>query len=714
MQASLTKILFSAALIAAFSNVASAQETAANVYHVDAIRGDDQSGDGSAVGPWKTFGRVRPLLKGGDSVVLYDGQYGEIRERLTAGDAIFSKWVTVKAAAGTKPEIERVVVSGPKGPQDQTGGFDVYLRLEGLTIPDGVQIDGGKHWALVDCRVERRGPWTGSVENIEKTAVSFRCGADVLVQGCEITRTGTGIAGRGHEVRILRNHIHGGTHDGIRVTGFWNSLIEGNRIHDFDDGVTDAETTDRGRWSRHCDLIHIFIPGPGLPGWQNHNVVFRNNVLYDTEAQIVQFNNYYKSSIRNEQIVFENNVFGPSHANLFNNADPCDGLIFRHNTIVVLPDPREYHRWKLDNYSVRISGKSSDVQVYNNILGRVGWDRNFGGSTKLFDWNLIQLPGNPKGVGEARACGRFTLTDVAPQFVDPTAFDGRLRPDSPAINAGTKRFAPTPLFEFDREAIQRDARPDLGAWELPGQTPAAEQAPPAQQDKKMVFVEDFEDGHYGDVDPWLDRTGQKGLSWRQDEDSPFRYYVTNAKEILDRNMLCTPVGEQDKQRVAWLLSRQGADWRDYDLKFDAFNAYLPEGSGPVLLAQDEQNAYWLDIARDAGRLIRLMIDDGKPTVTELAADPAMRLPHRGKRTYLMSVRHEPEGIAIRVDAGADGVVDLTHTDRDPRARAIFSTGGIGFHDDTPQVHIGVRYDNIHVTVHDFAQTAGGTELKADR
>jgi len=705
MQTSLIKTLFSLAFGVALLNVVSAQEAATRVYHVDAIRGDDQSGDGSATGPWKTFARIRLLLKGGDRVVLYDGRYGEIRERPGAGNAVFSKWVTIQAAVGSKPEIERVVINGPKGPQDQTGGFDVYLRLEGLTIPDGVQIDGGKHWALVDCHVERHGPWTGSVENIEKTAVSFRCGTDILIQDCEITRTGTGIGGRGHDVRILRNHIHGGTHDGIRVTGFWNSLIEGNRIHNFDDGVTDAETADRGRWSRHCDLIHIFIPGPGLPGWQNHNVVFRNNVLYDTEAQIVQFNNYYKSSVRNEQIIFENNVFGPSHANLFNNADPCDGLIFRHNTIVVLPEPREYHRWRLDNYSVRISGRSTDVQVYNNILGRIGWDRSAGGNTRLFDWNLIQIPGTPSGVGETRAYGRFTLTGVAPQFVDPAAFDGRLRPDSPAVHAGTKHFAPTPLFDVDREGTRRDARPDLGAWELPGQTPAAEPTPPSQGDKKTVFIDDFEDGHYGDVDPWLDDKGQQGLSWRQDESSPFRFYVTNAKEVLNRNMLCTPVGQQGKQRVAWLFSRQGADWQDYDLDFDAFSAYLPAGGGPVLLAQDEQNVYWLDIARDSGTLIRMMTDDnGKPTVTELAAAPAIRLPHRGKRTYSVSVRQEPEGITFRVDADADGNVDLTHTDRDVRARAVFTAGGIGFHDDTSQVHIGVRYDNVQVTVHKFAPT----------
>lgn len=696
------RVPFLMILVPVLDVLAVAGEPAVLICHVDAVRGDDESGDGSAGAPLKTVGHALSLLSGGETVVLHEGEYGELNARANAEGVIFSKWVTIKAADGAKPKVERVFVSGPKGPQDQTGGFDVYLRLEGLTIVDGVQIDGGRHWALVGCRIERRGPWTGSVENIEKTAVSFRCGTDILIQDCEITRTGTGIAGRGHDVRVLRNHIHGGNHDGIRVTGFWDSLIEGNHIHDFDDGVTDAETADKGGWSRHCDLIHIFVPGPGLPGWQNHNVVFRNNVLYDTEAQSVQFNNYYKSTVRNEKIVFENNVFGPSHANLFNNADPCDGLIFRHNTVVVLPEPREYHRWRLNNYSVRISGRSTEVQVYNNILGRVGWDRREGGNTTLFDWNLIQLPGTPTGVGGARAFGRFTLIGGDPQFVDPQAFDGRLKPDSPAIHAGTLRYAPTPLFDQDLEGTPRDVRPDLGAWESPGQRPVAEPARVAHAGQKTVFVDDFEDGHYGDVDPWLDGPDRQGLSWRQSETSPFRFYVTNSQDALDRNQLCTPVGQQDKRRTAWLLSEQGGNWRDYDLRFDAFNAYLPTGGGPLLLVQDQQNAYWLDIARDAGKLMRLMTDEqGKPTSEQLAESPAVRLPHRGRQMYLVSVRHKTDGIEFLVDVDADGSAELTHADTSARARTIFSAGGVGFHDDTDQIHLGIRYDNVRVDVREF-------------
>lgn len=669
----------------------------AATYHVDAIGGDDALGNASAASPWRTLARVRPLLRGGDTVILYDGDYGSIEEVRSGVTDLYDDWVTYQAADGASPSIEHVYFgwnSGSyTGPNDQTGAYDVYLRLQGLHIRDGLSSYGARHWALVDCLVERYGPWTGSADNIEKTAVAWRCGTDILIQGCEITNTGTGIAGRGHDIRIIGNHIHGGKHDGIRVTGFWDSLIEGNRIHDFDDGVTDAEAPD---WSRHCDLIHIFIPGPGFAGWQNHNVIFRNNVLYDAEAQIVQFNNYYASSIRNEMIVFENNVFGPGNAPMFNNADPCDALVFRNNTVVYTPGGRVYHRWTCNNFSLRISDESTDVEIYNNILGGTGIE--VGADVHVFDWNLIQQPGNPVGVDNSRAYGRFTLIGADPRFLDAANMDYRFAADSPAVNAGTCLFAPDPLYEWDYEGTARDRLCDLGAYEFPGLSPDPETPLVEFPGKKTVFVDDFEDGHYADADPWLAAAGQQGLSWRQTGLAD-KFYVTNSSTQLSRNSLYEPTGSTAVQRVSWILSDQGDDWVDYTFEFAAWNSYLVTGGGPVLLVRDTQNCYWLDIARDSGRLVRYLTDAaGRPASTTLATSTAIRLPHYGARNYRITVTHDTTGILIQVDADANGSIDLSFRDTDPRARAVFTSGGIGFHGDVMDMYHKIHYDDVTVTV----------------
>ncbi|NLF32189.1 MAG: right-handed parallel beta-helix repeat-containing protein [Planctomycetes bacterium] len=670
-------------------------------YHLDAVNGSDTAGDGSAAAPWQSLAKVFTVIAGGDTVVLATGNYGPFQQVATAagGWDLFDDWVTFTEAPGADAKFEsvRIAYTGvrPSYPVLE-GFFDAYLRFEGIHILDGVSCSYARHWALVGCLIERVGPWTGSVDNIEKTAVSFREGTDILIAGCEITNTGTGLAGCGHDVRLLNNHIHHGTHDGIRVTGFWNSLIEGNRIHSFDDGVSDAEAN----WSRHCDLIHVFIPGPAPEGWQNHNVVFRNNVLYDTEAQIVQFNNYYASPIRNELITFENNVFGPSHANMFNNADPTDGLIFRNNTVVVLDQPRPFGRWTLDNYTLRISGASTGVQVYNNLLGSGG--PSTGAEVVIFDYNLYQIAPSspPAGVDGSRAFGRFTLVGVDPMFVDPAAFDGELDPASPAIDFGTRLMAPTPIHAFDIAGEPRDNRPDLGAWELPGQNPDEEPVPVAYDDEKTVFVDDFADGHYNDVDPWLDGPHQQGMSWHRPDPVDFKYVVSPSGHFGGGNALIDPLGSATDVRLAWLFSDQGGDWIDYDFSFDAANSYLVLGSGVMVLAQDRDTCYWLDISRDNGRLVRFI--DG--VAVELARDADIELPHAGVQVYKVSVRHGEGAVTLSVDTLRDGTEDFSYTDTDPAAVARFATGGVGFHNDVVNQYHRVHYDNIRVDV--LAKAAG--------
>jgi len=211
-------------------------------------------------------------------------------------------------------------------------------------------------------------------------------------------------------------------------------------------------------------------------------------------------------------------------------------------------------------------------------------------------------------------------------------------------------------------------------------------------------VDDFEDGHYKDVDPWLQGPNQQGLSWNQDVGAAFKHYVTNDDTILNRNSLLDPLGATGQQRVSWISSVQGSDWADYTFEFTAHNAYLVIGSGPVVLAVDQDNYYWLDISRDNGRLIRTM--GGNSTV--LATSSAIQMPHSGEQTYKISVSHVSGDIRIEVDVNPDGNPDFSYTDTDPTAAATFTAGGVAFHNDTDSVYHKIRYDDITVTVSAFS------------
>jgi hypothetical protein len=455
-----------------------------------------------------------------------------------------------------------------------------------------------------------------------------------------------------------------------------------------DDGVDDADGFD---WNRHCDGIHIFIVGSSDPNalTPNHNVTFRGNIIYDIESQGVQFNNYYRfPDVRNNNITFENNIFGPTRANVFNNAEPCDDLVFRHNTFIYFPGGREYvsqfRTIRCNNHNLRISGSSTNVQVYNNILVSSG-----GG----WDWNLIRNPVH------GAAYGRFTIIDTDLQFENPEAFDGKLLPTSSAINAGTRIFAPTPIYEFDREGTPRDNRPDMGAYEVPGQYPVLEEQPQEYPGTKTIFIDDFEDADFK-VDTWLEAEGQQGLGWYHPIAGSPRYRIQGDNVAPERNNVLTGFMQNTS---SWLLSEQGSDWSDYTLEFDAYNAYLLIGAGPVLLAEDTQNCYWLDISRDHGRLIRFMKDSGDNlTMTVLATNSAIEMPHSGKRKYKISVEHDETGITFAVDADNDGSVELTYTENNQEAVAKFTAGKIGFHKDYPNKYHRLSYDNIVVNVFRFS------------
>lgn len=651
-------------------------------FYVDAVSGNDTTGTGTSAAPFKTIGKVLPLLTGGQDVVLRNGSYGNVS--LNKSGNIYSDWVTFKAAPGASPEIGRFTVEGPTGPTNQTGGYNAYIRLEGLKIRDGWYAWGAKNWALVNCLVERIGPWLGNDTDMHKAAIEFRNATNVLIEGCEVTNTGIGVVGRGHQITLRGCHIHHGTHDGVRVTGWWNSVVEDNLIHSFDDTVSDGEAA----WSRHCDLIHIFIPGPATAGMENNNILFRNNVLYDSETQGVQFNNLTPDhSLWNKNITFENNVFGPTRANTFNAGDPVAGLVFRNNTVVYLPG-RTFGRWQMDDYSVRF-GAGTGIQVYNNLMVSVGFD---GGEVLRFDRNTLQgIPNTiPTGLNNTRAFGRFDQWGVNPLFVNPGAFDGAVQASSPVINTGTR----VPVIPMDDiHGTLRDLRADRGAFEFPGLTPPAEVLPVIHPGTKTIFVDDFEDGHFKDVDDWLNAPSQQGLSWVAPA-GPYYFRVTTMLDNPLRNVLKSPRGASGVTRVAWTFSQQGANWSQYDLSFDAHNNYLASGSGPVVLAKNTANCYWLDIGRDTGKLYRTM----GGTRVELASNAALRLPHSGLRKYKVMVRQVTGGIRIGVDVGQNGSEDFSFIDTNATAKATFTSGVVGVHDNTTAVDPAVHYDNFRVDV----------------
>lgn len=666
-------------------------EKEGTTYHVDAQKGSDETGDGSEAKPFKTIKHLWPRLEGGDTVLVHDGLYGTIRHKpwgdrpFAGAGSLFDDWVTITPAPGASPKIQsvRIYQRAKKGDPKP----DCHLKLENLRFLDGVHVRGANKFALLDSHVECEGRLNGPVENLGKVGVKLAGVGDALVRDNEITHVGVGIALNGCDrISVLDNHVHDGSHDGMHVVGVQHSLIAGNRIHGFDDGLWDEEAKKLAKQgkpagNRHCDGIHIFIHGGPCDKLRpNSYVMFRGNVLYDFESQGVQINNYIRCrDVWNNHLYFENNIFGPTHANTVNAADPVDGFVFRHNTFVRVEGrvyESRYRSIPQDNSTFRVSDNYENVAIYNNILPR---GRAMDDGHIVNDWNLVWDKRNLPSLG------RHSIVAPDLEFTDPEQFDGRLPADTPAVDAGTRLFATAPLNP-DKYRTPRDARPDMGAYEVPERSPAPETPLPAPPENPTVFVDNFADSNLA-RDLFLNGQDRQGLSWRQGPNEKARFGVGRGGRLDSPHLEGRYV----------VFSRQGRNWRSYRFEFDAHNAYQTMGAGPLLLVQNQDNHYFLDIGKSSGKLIRSI--DSEETV--LAEKPALRLPHNGEKPYAITVTVSDEAVEIAVDAGRDGSTDLTHRDTDPDALKTFRSGGIGFLRDYPRKWHRVAYDDIRVTILEF-------------
>lgn len=441
----------------------------AATYHVDAINGSDSTGNGSSGSPYASLSPVMSQLSGGDTVILYSGNYGSIEYIAQSAD-IFSDWVTFQAAEGHQPEIDEVSLHSADPGPNRVGSFDAYIRIVGCDIiganrDNAVTVVGGRYVEIDNCQLEVHGPWTGSETDIHKTGAYVRYSSHVTVKNCDITRTGIGLSAQGYNINFLNNHIYDITHDGVRATGMVDSLVEGNYIHGMDDGVDDGEAS----WGKHCDGIHIFIAGSSIESYliPNDNVIFRGNIIHDVESQAVQFNNYQPfPNTHNANIVFENNIFGPVNAYfVFNDADPVDGLIIRNNSFLYIPEGTSYtspytgtQRTVIsDGHGLRVTSATTDLEVYNNIL-------TYGGSLPIntadvFENNVIfNAPSYDTYVG-----GPSNIATTEEQFANPTTFDGALLNMSWAIDRASTTLA---IHAQDIYGVTRDSPAEAGAAEF--------------------------------------------------------------------------------------------------------------------------------------------------------------------------------------------------------------------------------------------------------
>lgn len=203
-------------------------------YYV-AAKGAATSGtsDGSKARPYKTPDAALSKAKGGDTILLMDGSYGD----LIVNNRSYTSPVTIRSMNGKKARANRISVEG-KSSNLVVQNISVWPGNSDADRNDRVRAGSSSKDVVFDGLDVRSDANAGSYATWSKSKWAARnmkginsTGTRVTVKNSTFTGLGFSAVLSGASNKALNNTIQGFSMDAVRVLGD-NSVIQGNRIVD--------------------------------------------------------------------------------------------------------------------------------------------------------------------------------------------------------------------------------------------------------------------------------------------------------------------------------------------------------------------------------------------------------------------------------------------------------------------------------------------------
>jgi len=476
-----------------------------DVYYIDAVSGSDETGDGSLNAPWQSLAKARDMAQSGDTVRLFDGNYGAYDET----GILRTDWVTYEPVDGHAPELNAVTISN-------SFATSVYLTFRDIVVRDTqagdekmVEISGSRFVRFEGCHFIGTGyeigrnvnpddePYTLAWPDNSKAIYLYDCRnislqkcqiygsgsgypsptgdgfpygfmhaiygeglcSDITVSDSKIRDCGTAIYMSGTDWRITDNELCYLQDDGIAIGICFNSSITGNYIHHLE-AVPQSIVQPIGIWT-----------GGSVESGQ---IVIAANKIHDIERQGMSLTpDYGLEYLIENNLVYNTNLGAASEEAVFLMA--MENVVLRHNTI----DGRLYIP-----AGFRYPFEPSIVSLYSNIIYALDVDTMnttyMPSVIDYEDYNIVAVWGNDMAdhvvgshsTGRTEQEGSISHEEFYALFFDATDDiatnngDYHLeyaQADSLAADFGDadSEFSPT-----DIDGIARDANPDAGCYEL--------------------------------------------------------------------------------------------------------------------------------------------------------------------------------------------------------------------------------------------------------